>query len=302
MGSKLTFWGAAETVTGSRFLLEKDNKRVLFDCGLFQGIKKIRLRNRAPFPVDPASIDAIVLTHAHLDHSGYVPAICKNGFKGKIYCTDATLDLCRILLPDAGHLQEEEAERANRYGYTKHKPALPLYTEDDAYKSLELFAPVAYHSEFHPVEGVSVFMSNAGHILGAACVHVNDGNHKIIFSGDVGRPDDPIMKPPESLNEADYLVVESTYGDRRHAEVNPKDLLEKIIKATFKKGGVVLIPTFAVGRAQSLLYLLTELISENKIPRVPVYLDSPMAIDATNLLHQHLSDLQCDHTAHTCSA
>ncbi len=298
MSSKLTFWGAAETVTGSRFLMENKNKKVLFDCGLFQGVKKLRLRNRAPFPVDPKSIDAVVLTHAHLDHSGYIPALCKNGFKGRIYCTHGTLDLCRILLPDSGHLQEEEAERANRHGYTKHKPALPLYTEEDAYQSLEYFTPVEYHTEFQPVEGIKVKFSNAGHILGSSCVHVNDGNNNIVFSGDVGRPDDPIMRPPEALKEVDYLIVESTYGDRLHKAVEPKEELEKIINQTFKKGGVVLIPTFAVGRAQSLLHILTELIHEKKIPKVPVYLDSPMAIDATDIFCRHkeqhkLSEKEC---------
>ena len=298
MSSKLTFLGAAETVTGSRFLLEKNNKRILIDCGLFQGIKKLRLRNRAPFPVEPKSIDAIVLTHAHLDHSGYVPALCKEGFNGQIYSTYGTLDLCRILLPDSGHLQEEEAERANRHGYTKHKPALPLYTEDDAYQSLKYFTPIKYHTEFQPVEGISVKFTNAGHILGSSCVHVNDGKNNIVFSGDVGRPNDPIMRPPEALREVDYLIIESTYGDRRHIEVDPKEELEKIVNKTFKKGGVVLIPTFAVGRAQSLLHLLTELVHENRIPKVPIYLDSPMAIDATDIFCRHqeqhkLSDDEC---------
>ncbi len=298
MTSKITFLGAAETVTGSRFLLETDKKRILIDCGLFQGVKKLRLKNREPFPIDPASIDAILLTHAHIDHSGYIPAICKNGFKGKIYCTHATLDLCRILLPDSGHLQEEEAYRANRHGYTRHKPALPLYTEEDAEKSLQYFEPVDYHIEFQPVEGITVTMTNAGHILGSACIHINDGNKKIIFTGDVGRPDDPVMNSPELLNNVDYLIVESTYGDRKHSETDPKEILAKIINGTFKKGGVVLIPTFAVGRAQTLLHLLSELVTENRIPKAPVYLDSPMAINATDLFYRYkeqhkLSDEVC---------
>lgn len=298
MGCKLTFWGAAETVTGSRFLLEKDDKRILIDCGLFQGIKKIRIRNRQPFPVEPGTIDAIVLTHAHLDHSGFIPALCREGFKGKIYCTHATMDLCRILLPDSGHLQEEEADRANRYGYTKHHPALPIYTEMDAYRSLEQFFPVAYHQSFEPVPGIKVSMTNAGHILGAACVHVHDGEKSILFSGDVGRPDDVVMHAPESLPNADFLVIESTYGNRRHPEADPFELLEKVINSTFGKGGAVLIPTFAVGRAQSLLHVITKLIIEKRIPRVPIYLDSPMAIDATDIFFRHkelhkLSEDEC---------
>ena len=298
MTTKLTFWGAAETVTGSRFLLEKNDKRLLVDCGLFQGVKKIRIRNRQPFPVDPKTIDAIVLTHAHLDHSGFIPALCNEGFQGNVYCTPATLDLCRILLPDAGHLQEEEAERANRHGYTKHKPAIPLYTENDAYQSLSRFIPIAYHQPFQPTPGFTASMTNAGHILGAACVHVNDGEKTVAFSGDVGRNIDPIMKPPEPLQGVDYLVLESTYGDRRHPEASAPELLEKTINSTFQKGGVVLIPTFAVGRAQSLLHVITRLMQEGRIPKAPIYLDSPMAIDATDIFLAHrelhkLSEEEC---------
>jgi metallo-beta-lactamase family protein len=287
MTTSLTFLGATETVTGSRFLLEHDDKRLLIDCGLFQGLKKLRLMNRAPFPVDPASIDAVLLTHAHIDHSGYIPALCNNGFRGRIYCTHASRDLCRILLPDAGHLQEEEAERANRKGYTRHKPALPLYTEMDAFNSLHCFEAVDYNSRFSPVEGISVNMTNAGHILGSACIHVYDGSKNIVFTGDVGRPDDPVMNSPDSLKDADYLVVESTYGDRRHERVDPGAMLESVITHTLKKGGVILIPTFAVGRAQTLLYLIGELISTGKIPKIPLYLDSPMAITATDLFYRY---------------
>ena len=295
---QITFLGATETVTGSRFLIEENNKKILVDCGLFQGLKKLRLKNREPFPVDPESIDTLILTHAHIDHSGYIPALCKNGFKGKIYCTAATLDLCRILLPDSGYLQEEEANRANRYGYSRHKPAVPLYTKDDAQNCLRYFEPAAYDTKFEPVQGVTAYMTNAGHILGSACIHLSNGEKNIIFTGDVGRPNDPIMRPPALLEATDYLVVESTYGDRRHSDTDPKDILEKAIKDTLKKGGVILIPTFAVGRAQSLLHLVAELVSENKILKAPIYLDSPMAINATELFckykEQHkLSDEAC---------
>lgn len=294
---KLTFLGAAETVTGSRFLIENNNKRILIDCGLFQGLKKLRAKNREPFPVDPSSIDAVILTHAHIDHSGYIPALCKNGFKGKIYCTEATLDLCRILLTDSGHLQEEEADRANRYGYSRHKPALPLYTEKDALRSLDYFIPLPYKTEFHPVEDIAIRFSNAGHILGSASVHVNDGSKKIVFSGDIGRPDDPVMLPPDLLEKTDYLVIESTYGDRRHNPADPKIILEDTILATVKKGGNVIIPTFAVGRAQTLMYLLDELITEGRIPRVPVYLDSPMAVNASELFCHYLKQHKLSETA-----
>lgn len=286
---KLTFLGAAETVTGSRFLVEINNKRLLIDCGLFQGLKKLRERNWASFPVKPDSIDAIILTHAHIDHSGYIPRLCRNGFTGNIYCTGATLDLCKILLPDAGYLQEKEAERANRYGYTRHKPALPLYTEDDALRSLKHFIPIPYKTEFSPINGVKASFRMAGHILGAASLQISDSHKRLTFTGDVGRQNDPIMRPPEPLADTDYLVIESTYGDRRHSQADPLEILEDIILATFKKGGNVLIPSFAVGRAQSILYLVDKLIIEERIPAMPVYLDSPMAIDATELFHHHAS-------------
>ena len=295
---RITFLGAAETVTGSRFLLETGEKKILIDCGLFQGLKKLRLRNWKRFPAEPAAIDAVVLTHAHIDHSGYIPALVKHGFRGKVYCTPATFSLSEILLPDSGHLQEEEARFANKYGYSKHKPALPLYTLDDAKHCLSSFKTVPYDKEFNPVEGLTVRFSRAGHILGAACIHVTDGGGKIIFSGDVGRPDDPVMKPPAILEETDYLVVESTYGDRRHPATHPKIILARVINSTAKKGGVILIPSFAVGRAQTLLYLISELIREERIPKLPLFLDSPMAIDATELfLHyrneHRLSDKTC---------
>lgn len=295
---QLTFLGAAETVTGSRFLLENEGRKILIDCGLFQGLKKLRLRNWAPFPVDPATIEAIVLTHAHIDHSGYIPALVQRGFKGKIYCTPATYSLCEILLPDSGHLHEEEARFANKYGFSKHKPALPLYTLEDAKHCLPNFVTVPNGTTFNPVKGLTVRFSRAGHILGAACVHVTNGSRKIIFSGDVGRPNGPVMKPPDNLEKTDYLVVESTYGDRRHPTTDPRAILTRAVNHAAKKGGVVLIPSFAVGRAQTLLYLLSELEREERIPHLPIFLDSPMAISATELFYRYrdehlLSDKVC---------
>ena len=278
---KLTFLGAAETVTGSRFLIESEEGKILVDCGLFQGLKKLRERNWAPFPVSPASINAIILTHAHIDHSGYLPVLFNNGFKRKVYCTPATLDLCKILLPDSGHLHEEEARFANKYGFSKHKPALPLYTLEDAKRCLPSFETVPFDTEFSPVKGIKVRFTPAGHILGSACVHLAYGQQKIIFSGDVGRPHDPVMYPPRALEETDYLVVESTYGDRLHTKLDQKKVLEKTIKKAAAKGGVILIPSFAVGRAQSILHLITELVTEGRIHKIPVFLDSPMAIDST---------------------
>lgn len=295
---QITFLGAAETVTGSRFLLETAGKKILVDCGLFQGIKKIRLRNWKPFPVKPAKIDAVVLTHAHIDHSGYIPLLCRNGFRGKVYCTPGTLDLCRILLPDSGHLHEEEARFVNKYGFSKHKPALPLYTLEDAKRCLSSFETVPYGKEFSPVQGVTVRFTSAGHILGSSCVHVDNKKRRIVFSGDVGRPVDPVMYPPAHLEEADYLVVESTYGDRLHDRTDPEKTLEKSINNTARKGGAILIPSFAVGRAQTVLYLITKLVKEKRIPKLPVYLDSPMAISSTEMFFRYadqhrLTDADC---------
>lgn len=291
---KLTFLGATGTVTGSKYLLEDDNRRILVDCGLFQGLKDLRLRNWDKLPVDPASIDAVLLTHAHMDHSGYLPVLVKNGFKGPIYCSDATFDLCGILLPDGGRIQESDAERANRYGYTKHKPALPLYTEEDAYAALEHFKPVDFGKDYALSEILSFSLSRAGHILGAACITVSDGQSKLVFSGDIGRPHDPIMKAPVQIEEADYLVLESTYGDRLHAETDPMDRIEEIVNRTFQRGGIVVIPSFAVGRAQLILYYVHELMRTKRIPKVPVYLDSPMAIDATKQWQDHIKEHRLD--------
>lgn len=287
---RLTFVGANKTVTGSKYLLEHENKKILVDCGLFQGLKELRLQNWDGLPFNPVDIDAVVLTHAHIDHSGYIPKLVKAGFKGPIYCTEATFDLCKILLPDSGHLHEEDAEAANRGGWSRHHPALPLYTEQDARDCLKYFKPLPF-GVTHSLGGEMTFtFHRAGHILGAAFIRISDGYTSILFSGDIGRLHNPIMKPPAKIQDADYLVVESTYGDRLHNTDDPTDDIEKIVRKTVARGGTLVIPAFAVGRAQMLLYHFYVLKSERRIPNIPIYLDSPMAINATELLHRHMSD------------
>ncbi|OIR01010.1 ribonuclease [mine drainage metagenome] len=285
---KLTFLGATGTVTGSKYLITSGSQRILVDCGLFQGLKQLRLKNWAKLPIDPKSIDAVVLTHAHIDHSGYLPLLVKNGFSGKVYCSEATRDLCEILLPDSAHLQEEEAAYANKRGFSKHNPALPLYTKEDAMKALALFAPVAYEHELDLGDGLMLKLSPNGHILGSAFVRIHNQKTSILFSGDIGRPHDILMKPPVGIKHADYLVLESTYGNRLHERDDPQIKLAGIINQTVKRRGVVLIPVFAVGRAQELLYYIHLLKSAGKIPHnIPVYLNSPMAVDATEIFSHH---------------
>jgi metallo-beta-lactamase family protein len=296
---KLTFLGATDTVTGSRYLVEHGGKRLLVDCGLFQGPKKLRERNWRALPIEASSITAVVLTHAHIDHSGYLPVLCKSGFTGRVYCTTGTLELLHILLPDSGHLQEEEARLANRNGYAKHHPALPLYTRADAERSLEYLVSRPIHTGFEPIPGVSASFAPVGHIIGAASVALRAGGTTLTLSGDVGRPLDPIMKPPEPLAATDALVIESTYGDRLHPEERVADVLAQAIVETVGRGGTVVVPAFAVGRAQHLLHILAELRAAHRIPDVPVFLDSPMAVDATELFLRHtgdhkLSDAQCE--------
>lgn len=283
---KLTFLGAAQTVTGSKFLVETAQARILVDCGLFQGLKYLRLQNRAPFPVDPKTIDAVVLTHAHLDHSGYIPVLIKNGFKGPIYSTPATKDLCSLLLPDSGFLQEEEARFANKHGFSKHKPALPLYTADEAEASLGFFKKIPFETSFK-IKNIKCCFYPAGHILGASFVSIESEKNKVIFSGDVGRPHDFLMNPPAVVPQCDTLLLESTYGNRKHNSGGPEKMLEETINATAKRGGVVLIPAFAVGRAQEVLYLLSKLKQAKKIPSLPTYFNSPMAIKATDIFIKH---------------
>jgi metallo-beta-lactamase family protein len=279
----ITFLGAAGTVTGSRYLLQVAGRQVLIDCGLFQGYKQLRLKNWSPPPFDPKSIDAVVLTHAHIDHSGYIPLLVKRGFRRKVHCTPATFALCRIMLPDSGFLQEEEAKFANRHGFSKHAPALPLYTKEDAEASLDRFETRRVEEAFDVAPGVSATFHRAGHLLGAASVQIRAGDDTILFSGDLGRANDPLLKPPSPPPASDYLVVESTYGDRRHPPDEIEAELGAIIRAASARGATIVMPAFAVGRAQLLLLLLARLKAKGAIPDLPVYLDSPMAIDATEL-------------------
>lgn len=287
---QLSFFGATQTVTGSRYLLEHNARRVLVDCGLFQGYKHLRLKNWARLPFDPATLDAVLLTHAHLDHSGYLPRLMRLGFRGPIYATRATMDLCRILLPDSGHLQEEQAEFANRHGFSKHSPALPLYTERDADECLKRLREITFGEAFEPVTGMRVQYSRAGHLPGAASIRVEAAGTSVLFSGDIGRPSDPLMSAPAAPSPADHVVVESTYGDRRHPAMDPQTEMGDVIRRTCERRGIVVIPTFAVGRAQLLLLLIARLKAAGTIPDVPVYLDSPMAIDATELLMRHATE------------
>lgn len=289
---QLQFLGATDTVTGSKYLLQQGKSRLLVDCGLFQGYKQLRLRNWSPLPVDAASIDAVILTHAHLDHSGYLPLLARQGFSGKVYCSPATYDLCRILLPDSGYLLEEEAEYLNRHKLSKHSPALPLYTRDDAQRCLKLFEPVSDRKQWQPAEGLNATLTPSGHILGASFVRLDNGLRSILFSGDIGRPNDLVLKAPSPMDGADYLVVESTYGDRLHKDSNVLQELADVINRTAARGGVVVIPAFAVGRAQSLLYAIHLLQAQGLIPNLPVYLNSPMAASATHAYEQHRTELR----------
>ncbi len=284
---RLTFLGATNTVTGSKFLLDIGHKKILIDCGLFQGLKELRLRNWTKFPIDPKQINSVILTHAHIDHSGYLPVLVKNGFTGKVLCSEPTKELCNVLLPDSGYLQEEEAKFANKHGFSKHKPAMPLYTQADAIKSMEHFQPLGFRKSYRIDDETSVSLIPAGHILGASFVQFKHFDRTILFSGDIGRPHDPIMHPPAVIQAADYLVLESTYGNRLHKKVDPLDELCDIINRTAERGGTIVIPAFAVGRAQHLLYMMYLLKEKNRIPNLPIYLDSPMAQDATNIFNKH---------------
>ena len=287
---RITFLGAAGTVTGSKYLLEHGNQHVLIDCGLFQGYKQLRLHNRAPFQLPVSSLDAIVLTHAHIDHSGYLPLLVRNGYRGPVYATPATCELVKILLLDSGRLQEEEAEFANRHCFSKHSPALPLYTEQDAAQALKLLRPVELHHRVEITSGMTILLRGAGHILGAATVEVIADGQTLVFSGDLGRPDDPVMLAPETVEQADYLLVESTYGDRQHPVEAPQAQLADVITRTALRRGITLVPSFAVGRAQLLMYHLYQLKSQRAIPDIPIYLNSPMATDVTLLYQRFRSE------------
>jgi metallo-beta-lactamase family protein len=294
----LQFLGAAGCVTGSRFILESGSDRVLVDCGLFQGTKELRLRNWSPFPVHPPSLKHVVLTHAHLDHSGYLPKLVKEGFRGAIFATPATVDLCGILLPDSGHIQEADARFANKKGFSKHKPALPLYTEVEAVEALQFLKPVPYGRTERISPGLSFSFQPAGHIFGSAFIRMTVDNARkpleILFSGDLGRYGQPITHDPTPVESAGYLLVESTYGDRLHESTDAREELAAIVRDTAERGGAVLIPSFAVGRTQELLYILRELEAARRIPTLPVYVDSPMAIDATRILMKYPEEHDVD--------
>ena len=292
MKVSIQFLGGAGTVTGSKFLIRVNAQNVLVDCGLFQGYKQLRLRNWKPLPINPADIHAVILTHAHIDHSGYVPVLVANGFEGRVHCTEGTEALCDILWLDSGYLQEREAKAANRGGYSRHTPARPLYDKKQAGKALP-------HLQSHPFESwvqitpdIRARFHVAGHILGAAIVEIEAGSKRLLFSGDLGRLDNLIMQAPARIKSTDYLFLESTYGNRDHPAIDPEDALADIINRTEKRGGSVIIPSFAVGRAQAILYHLSNLISQKKIPDLPVYLDSPMAIDASDIFCRHREGLR----------
>lgn len=295
---KVTFLGATRTVTGSKYLIETAKTHTLVDCGLFQGPKVLRSRNWEPLPIDAAKVNQVVLTHAHLDHTGYLPALWKRGFKGKVYSTHGTRDLCAILLPDSGKIQEEDAEYANRKKFSKHEPALPLYTQDDAIQCLDLFRPIEF-SKTTQIDGdLMVEFTVNGHILGSSFVTLMHQNTSLVFSGDMGRNNDLLMFPPRWIKRADYLVIESTYGNRTHDTADVLDDLEAVINKTTRRGGIVLIPAFAVGRTQHILYAIHLLKKARRISDVPVYLNSPMAINATELFLRYngehkLDDAQC---------
>ncbi len=287
---KITFLGATETVTGSKYLINYDSKNILIDCGLFQGYKELRLRNWSPLPINPKKIDAVILTHAHIDHSGYLPLLIKNGFTGPIYATRGTKDLCAIMLPDSGHIHEEDAFRANKYGYTKHAKALPLYTQLDGERALKQFVALDYEDTFRIDEHCEFTFLPAGHILGASIIDLHIKNKKIIFSGDLGRRNDPIIDEPARIERADYIIVESTYGNRLHEKTSPYHELKTIITNTARKGGTIIIPAFTVGRAQTVLYYIHQLKLKNEIPDLPVFVDSPMATKVTHLLEKFVGE------------
>ena len=296
--ASLSFLGATGTVTGSRYLIQASGRRILVDCGLFQGYKQLRLRNWNPFPVEPSSIDAVLLTHAHIDHSGHLPALIRDGFRGKVHCTAATAELCELMLPDSAHLQEEEARFALRHRYSRHARPRPLYSVDDANDALRHLHEIEFDRPLDLGAGLQVEFIPAGHLLGAAQIRLTVAGRTVHFSGDIGRPSDPMMRPPRPFERADILVCESTYGDRAHPQVDAEAELAAIVNRTADRGGVVVIPAFAVGRAQVLMLQIARLQARGAIPDTPVFLNSPMAIDATQIYRRHhdehhVSDGEC---------
>jgi metallo-beta-lactamase family protein len=290
------FLGGAGTVTGSKYLLRIGSRRVLVDCGLFQGLKELRLRNRQAPGFNPKTLDAVVLSHAHIDHIGFLPLLARQGFRGPVYCTGGTKSLAEILLPDAAHIQEEEANYANRKGFSKHHPASPLFTAEDAHRALSLFQRRPYHDPFEVVPGVQAVLRRAGHILGSATVELQLDLHtpiRWVFSGDLGRWERPMLRDPEFVPEADILLIESTYGDRLHSTVDASEDLARVGEAA-ARGGALIVPAFAVGRTQELIWRLRELENAGRIPKLPIFIDSPMATDATKIFCQHPEDHDID--------
>lgn len=297
---RIQFLGGTGTVTGSKYLISESGKNILVDCGVFQGSRDLKQKNWDKFLIDPKQIDAIVLTHAHIDHSGYIPKLAKDGFRGPIYCTPPTASLCRILLLDSAKIMEEEARYANKKRYSKHSPALPLFTVDEANEALEQLHPIQVHTEHEILPGLRINFKRTGHIIGAASVRLFTDKKSVTFSGDVGRINDPVMVAPEPLDPTDYLVLESTYGDRQHPATNVELDLQEVLRRTSDNGGSVLIPAFAVGRAQQILYYISKLKAAGKMPNMPVYLDSPMAVNATGIYCEfrpdhRLSESDCQH-------
>lgn len=298
----IVFLGGTGTVTGSKYLVETSTTKILIDCGLYQGYKWLRARNREPLPFDLKSLDAIVLTHAHLDHSGFIPALYKQGYRGPIYTHEATVSLCSILLPDSGHIQEDDAKFYSKHKLSRHKNPEALYDKETAEASMSLFKPVKFHQHFS-IGDINIVLQSAGHILGAASVILEADGKRIGFSGDVGRPNDNIMYPPEPLPPLDLLMLESTYGNRLHDKEDPFDLLAEVVNSTVKQGGTLLIPSFAVGRTEAIQHMLTVLMQEQRIPQLPVYLDSPMAISVFDIYCNYselnrLSKEQCQEMSH----
>ena len=305
MNASVLFHGAAGTVTGSKFLLDAGGRRVLVDCGLYQGLKDLRLRNWAPLPIEPRSIEHVILTHAHIDHSGYLPRLCRDGFRGAVHASRGTADLLRILLPDSGRLHEEEASYHNRRGTSKHAPALPLYTEEEGARAAARVGGIGYGESLTLLDRLSVTLARAGHILGASTltfdVATASGPRRVVFSGDLGRYGAPILRDPSPIGEADYVVVESTYGDRRHDRTTVGHQLETLMRAAVRRGGAIVVPAFAVGRTQELMFHLALLARAGRIQPLPTYLDSPMAIRATEVYRAHPEDFDADMRAMVAS-